>query len=58
VGESNVGESYLRMKNIRVWKTYSILDWWFKKHSSAATYICALDYMIWKDSVRCEYLNP
>lgn len=43
--------------SIRIWRTTSILDYWYDKHSSGTSYIGALDYTIQDDGVKIDYIN-
>lgn len=52
-----LGDKPKEMASIRMWRTKSLLDWWYDERSSADHYIGALDYTIEKNHIRCQYIT-
>ena len=42
---------------IRIWRTTTLLDYWYDKHSYGTSYIGALDYTIQDDGVKIDYIK-
>lgn len=45
------------MDSIRIWRTQSLLDWWYDTHSSGKSFVGALDYVVEKDAIKIDYIT-
>lgn len=46
-----------RVNSIRIWKTKSLLDYWYDDFSNTRSFLAALDYTLQDDYVKIEYVN-
>lgn len=49
-------KKWTESSTIRIWKSKSLLDWWYND-SSSDTFIGGLNYRMHEDHVKCEYMN-
>ena len=45
------------MDSVRIWRTQSLLDWWYDTNSSGRTFVGALDYIVEKEAIKIDYIN-
>lgn len=45
------------MDSVRIWRTPSLLDWWYDTNSSGRTFVGALDYIVEKEAIKIDYIN-
>lgn len=62
--EKKLAVQHLTKKNntninrIRIWSTYSLLDWWYDKYENCGkNFIGCMDYSIYDTYIKIDYLN-